>query len=144
MCVYIYIYIPPCEGLSRGGKDDCADGLMEIIAAGRSVWAAIHTGGVHYTQQQDGVSEQLIGTGRRRRDAAGTGMTGADWWWGSSCWGDTEVTRENDWWDPVRRRQSFSPVCCRLINWVIHLFVLDHECTRASCFYLTVVPFFSH
>lgn len=51
---------------------------------------------------------------------------------------------ENDWWAPVRRRQFFSPVCCRLINWMIHLFVLDHECTRASCFYLTVVPFFSH
>lgn len=67
---------------------------MEIIAAGRSVWAAIHTRGVHYTQQQDGVSEQLIGTGRRRRDAAGTGMTGADWWWGSSCWGDAEVTEK--------------------------------------------------
>lgn len=90
---YIYICTSPW-GPEPRGNDDCADGLMEIIAAGRSVWAAIHTRGVHYTQQQDGVSEQLIGTGRRRRDAAGTGMTGADWWWGSSCWGDAEVTEK--------------------------------------------------
>ena len=48
---------------------------------------------------------------------------------------------ENDWWAPVRRRQFFSPVCRRLINWMIHLFVLDHEYTRPSCFYSTVVPF---
>ena len=93
--MYIYLHIPPHEGLSCGGDDDCADGLMEIIAAGRSVWAAIHTGGVLSTQQQDAVSEQLIGrTGRRRRGAAGTGMTGADWWWGSSRRGDAEVTEK--------------------------------------------------
>lgn len=45
--------------------DDTTDGLMEIIAAGRSVWAAIHTGGVHSTRQQEAVSEQQIGSGSR-------------------------------------------------------------------------------
>lgn len=44
------------------GRDDSADGLTEITAAGGSVRAAIHTGGVHSTQQQDAVDQD----GRRR------------------------------------------------------------------------------
>lgn len=97
-------------------EDDSTDGLMEIIAAGRSVKAAIHTGGspLHTTAGNIDI-RAAYRDGEDSHDAA-AGKTGDE----GAVVKETQGSLNFLFFFFFRSRWSFSPFCCSQMNWMIH------------------------